>query len=250
LPFKRALPVVWVVGGSGELGRAVARQLEPAYNIVNLSRRSAGSNSGRLQNVRIDLSVIGRVRAAVGALLQEDMPRGVVFCQRYRPSSKARDAGILAAITTEVLSSQAIIEQILASRKTPAGRRPPVSVVVVSSVNANLISEDLPFWYHWLKASQLQLTRYYSALSSRHGRLNVNCIAAGTFLKRPLSSYTKSRQALLKRLARRTAAQRVAGVQDIARLVQWLISDDAAVLNGQVLTLDGGLSNILQETLI
>jgi NAD(P)-dependent dehydrogenase (short-subunit alcohol dehydrogenase family) len=248
LPFKRALPVVWVVGGSGDLGRAVARQLEPAYNIVNLSRRSAGSNSGSLQNVRVDLSAAGRVRAAVGALLREDVPRGVVFCQRYRPSSKARDAGILAAISTEVLSSQAIIEQILASRKTAARRRAPVSVVVVSSVNANLISEGLPFWYHWLKASQLQLTRYYSAVSG--GRLNVNCIAAGTFLKQPLSSYPKSRQAFLKRLARRTAAQRVAGVQDIARLVQWLISDDAAVLNGQILTLDGGLSNILQETLL
>jgi NAD(P)-dependent dehydrogenase (short-subunit alcohol dehydrogenase family) len=250
LPFKRALPVVWVVGGSGDLGRAVALQLEPAYNVVNLSRRSAGSNSGRLHNVRVDLSVAVRVRAAVSALLREDVPRGVVFCQRYRPSPKARDAGILAAVTTEVLASQAIIEQILASRKTAARRRAPVSVVVVSSANANLMSEDLPFWYHLLKASQLQLTRYYSALSRGHGRLHINCIAAGTFLKQPLSSYPTSRQAFLKRLARRTAAQRVAGVQDIARLVQWLISDDAAVLNGQILTVDGGLSNILQETLI
>lgn len=246
MPFKRALPVVWVVGGSGELGRAIARQLEPAYNIVNLSRRSAGSNSGHLQNVRVDLSDAGRVRAAVSALLREAVPRGVVFCQRYRPASKAREAAILAAVGTEVLSSQAIIEQISASKKS---RGSAVSVVIVSSVNGNLISEGLPFWYHWLKASQLQLTRYYSAASGRSG-LNVNCIAAGTFLKGPLASYPKSRQAFLKRLARRTAAGRVAGVRDVARLVQWLISDDAAVLNGQILTLDGGLSNILQETLI
>lgn len=244
LKFDRQLPSAWLIGGSSKLGLSIADRLENKYNIVNLSRRSAKADSDRYFNVAVDLADIPQVRSTIKALLHVDNPRALVFCQRYRPSPGCDDVDVLSGINTEIISTQNIIEELIGNRAD--GK---CSIVVISSVNGVFVNKQLPFWYHWLKSSQIHLVRFYSIQNSEL-KINVNCVIAGSFLKDNIASYPEHHKIWLENLSRVCPIKRNTSVQDIAAVVEFLISDQAAMVNGQIITVDGGITNILQETLI
>jgi 3-oxoacyl-[acyl-carrier protein] reductase len=244
LKFERKVPSVWLVGGSGKLGISIAERLLSHFNVVNLSRRATKPNSERFFNLSVDLSDVSFVQALIKELLNEDSPRAVVFCQRYRPSVGSENVDVMLGMNTEIVSSQLIIQELINT-----GRKHKCSVVVISSVNGAFVSKQLPFWYHWLKSSQIALVKYYSV---KHGdlELNVNCLAAGSFLKDDFSVYPDHLQSQLSELGRSSPMKKNTSVHDIAAAVEFLISDQAIMINGQVISIDGGMTNILQETLI
>lgn len=243
MKFDRDLPHVWLVGGSGKLGLSMAERLEGEYNVTNLSRHAAKENSGSFFNEAIDLNEIPDALMTVQRLLNEAIPRAIVFCQRYRPSSDGDEVDMMSGINTEILSTQRIIEEL--SGRVSGGR---CSIVVISSVNGLFVNNALPFWYHWLKSSQIQLVRYYSAYNC--AGMNINCIAAGSFLKDDIAAYAPQHQDWLHRLGQFSPVKENVTAFDIAEIVRFLISEQAAMINGQTITVDGGITNILQETLI
>ncbi|MBI3508840.1 MAG: SDR family oxidoreductase [Chlamydiia bacterium] len=230
------LPIVWLVGGSGKLGQTIAGLLEPNYQVISLSRTACKANTHHFIHYPVDLS---QPLVALPDLLTHHLPRAIVFCQRYRPASQF-DMSI--ACNTEILSTQQILEESCAKATSP------LSVVIISSVNAFLINPHLSFWYHWLKASQIQLMKYYSVRKSA-STFHINCIAPGSFLKDTIENYPPSHRSFFE-LLQEWSAKNVCTVQNIAHLVEYLISDKAACINGQTITLDGGLTNRLQEELI
>lgn len=242
--FARRLPIAWLIGGSGKLGLSIAERLETEYNVVGFSRREAKPDSERFLNVSIDLSDISMVRVVTNDLLDKGVPKILVFCQRYRFSTDPGSEDVVVGMNTEIFSTQAIIESLI-SRRTK-GR---FSVVVISSVNGFLINKCIPFWYHLLKVSQLHLVKYYS-VNNGGLDINVNGIAVGSFLKSSIDDYPEPPKLWLKRLGQVSPKRGNLTVQEIASLVEVLVSDSVAAVNGQIVVMDGGLSNVLQETLI
>jgi len=234
-----------LVGGSGKLGLSIADRLEPEYNVVNLSRRLAKANSERFLNMSIDLADISQVQSKISGLLNGDSPspRAIVFCQRYRPHPDD-DVNVLQGINTEIIATPCIINEFV--NKRSEGK---CSIVVISSVNGMFVNKQLPFWYHWLKSSQIHLVKYYS-VKNGDLKMNVNCIAAGSFLKDEIAAYPVQQKDWLKNLSQSCPMKKITSVQDIAAAVELLISDYATMINGQIITIDGGMSNILQEALI
>jgi NAD(P)-dependent dehydrogenase (short-subunit alcohol dehydrogenase family) len=242
--FKQSLPVVWLVGGSGKLGRAISELLQHSYNVLCISRSHRAEGEDNPHHYKLDLSNEAEVQRSIEDLKTRAFPRGIVFCQRYRPDPKGSEIDVMSALHTEILSPQKIIEETCKSAS-----RGPLSIVLVSSVAGYLINTDIPFWYHWIKSSQIHLTKYYS-LCKRLDPFNINCIAAGTFLKAPFETYPASYRTLLDAIQTMNASRKMCTVQDIANIVEFLISDRAMCVNGQIITPDGGLTNRLQEGLI
>jgi NAD(P)-dependent dehydrogenase (short-subunit alcohol dehydrogenase family) len=226
----------WILGGQSALGHAVcvalqAQLLEPLV----VSRRAAAPG-------QLDLADVDAVRTWTAArIASHGVPAAIVTCQRYRPEGEPDQA---AAANLELFSVQAMLDAVCAE-DGPAR----CQVVLVSSANAQLINPAIPFWYHWLKASQLQLMRYYAAC--RKGALDrVNAVSPGSFVKVALASYPANLQAHFDKLREQLPSGRVLDVGDLAASIAFLLSPAAAAIHGQAIGLDGGVTHIFQETLI
>jgi 3-oxoacyl-[acyl-carrier protein] reductase len=244
IKFTRKLPVAWIVGGSSKLGLAIADNLLDKYDLVNLSRHQGKGDSDKYLNISLDLANKDGMDTLLEELISATEPRAVIFCQRYRALSSDKEADVLEAINVEIISTQRIIEFLIKK-----ALKKPCSIVVISSSNGMFVNKNIPFWYHWLKSSQIQLVKYYSVSNSRTS-ININCIAPNTFTKDQMDSYPSRLKIWFEKLKKTVPVKRVTDISDIASVIRFLISDNAIMINGQIISIDGGITNIFQETLI
>lgn len=226
----------WVLGGQSALGLAVCAAVEAKCMLpIAISRSSAAPG-------QLDLTNLDAVCAwTLARIASHGVPAAIVACQRYRPDGPPNHA---AASNLEVFAVQAMLEAMCA-QDGPAR----CQVVLVSSANAQWINPAIPFWYHWLKASQLQLMRYYAAC--RKGALDrVNAVTPGSFFKGEPAGYPAKLQAHFDNLGTRIPSGRVPDVGDLAASIAFLLSPAAAAIHGQAIGLDGGVTHLFQETLI
>lgn len=123
----------------------------------------------------------------------------------------------------------------------PALRRaaPGSSVVAISSVEAIVGHGALPA-YCASKAGLLGLVRSLAhGLGSEGIRVNAVCPGAvDTPMLAPLLALPQARQALEQRIP----VGRIARPEDVARVIRFLLSDEAAYVHGGTVVVDGGLT--------
>lgn len=121
-------------------------------------------------------------------------------------------------------------------KRSGAGR-----VVVISSGAGRSVSLTGIQAYASAKAAQIGLTRQLAHEFGPFG-ITVNCIAPGFILSNPTTirqweSYGETGQA---ELVEGIALRRLGAAEDIAHGVEFLVSDKAAWITGQTISIDGG----------
>ena len=233
-----------VIGGTRGLGRVVARLLgESGHRVSSIGRREAGPDDAvaNVRRWRADFSD----EAVVGATLREIIATSgsvdyVVFCQRYRDQADSWDGEL--RITLGL--TRAVIDALGDDGWGSADK----AMVMVSSVFGEWIGEGQPVGYHVAKAGMLQLMRYYAVNLGRRG-IRANAVTPFTFLKPESEQFYLGNQPLMDFYREAVPLGRLATADDIARVIRFLCSSDAAFINGQNLHVDGGLSAVWPETL-
>jgi len=233
-----------VIGGTRGLGRVVARLLgESGHRVSSIGRREAGPEDAvaNVRRWRADFSD----EAVVGATLREIIATSgsvdyVVFCQRYRDQADSWDGEL--RITLGL--TRAVIDALGDDGWGSADK----AMVMVSSVFGEWIGEGQPVGYHVAKAGMLQLMRYYAVNLGRRG-IRANAVTPFTFLKPESEQFYLGNQPLMDFYREAAPLGRLATADDIARVIRFLCSSDAAFINGQNLHVDGGLSAVWPETL-
>jgi enoyl-[acyl-carrier protein] reductase III len=112
-------------------------------------------------------------------------------------------------------------------------------IVSISSIGSRLV---LPIYtaVGVSKAALEALTRYLSIELAPKG-ISVNCVSAGAVETEALKFYTASED-LPTPIWRSTPAGRMVQPEDIAHLVAFLCSEEAFMIRGQVIVIDGGVS--------
>jgi NAD(P)-dependent dehydrogenase (short-subunit alcohol dehydrogenase family) len=110
------------------------------------------------------------------------------------------------------------------------------SFVAISS-GTSTIGESTRVAYGVSKAALNQLTRHLAVRYGRDG-IRANAIAPGFILTETAAAQVPAD--VQARLAAANPTRRLGAPDDIARVVVFLCSDDAAYVNGQVLHVDGG----------
>jgi NAD(P)-dependent dehydrogenase (short-subunit alcohol dehydrogenase family) len=238
--------IVLVSGGASDIGRATALRLAGAGAVVvvgDVSIEGAASVAGEVQNaggraicdVRREESVIAFVERAVAEFGTVDAVDHNAAWSHPRLDTDA--VGVDLGVWERAIEITTRGALLLARHAIPVMAAGGGGSIVTISSGTSTIGESTRVAYGVSKAALNQLTRHLAVRYGRDG-IRANAIAPGFILTETAAAQVPSDVQV--RLAEANPTRRLGTPDDIARVVVFLCSDDAAYVNGQVLHVDGG----------
>jgi NAD(P)-dependent dehydrogenase (short-subunit alcohol dehydrogenase family) len=244
--------VVVTGGGSGiglatalalaEAGRAVAVWDRDGASARNVARRCTDEFGVRASGLKVDVTVTSSLRTAVKKSRNElGTIGGLVHAAGIggpMPVTMIDDASWDAVLDVNLRAGATLTRELHASLLEA---NPGSSIVYVSSIEGYVGNPFLPA-YCASKAGLLGLTRSACSLLGPDG-IRVNAVCPGavdTPLLAPLLELPGAREHLITR----TPLRRLAQAEDIASVIRFLLSDEAAYVSGASLVVDGGMTAV------
>jgi 3-oxoacyl-[acyl-carrier protein] reductase len=236
-----------VTGGSRGLGLGIACQLAAAgYRVIAIARRlssqlaaamneAADAGRGELHFIAFDLGdikaipgMIQKIRKKFGPIygLINNAAIGTDGALAIMHNSQIEELVRVNTVSPIVLTKYAVRSMLSEGR----GR-----VVNVASIIGSTGYSGLSV-YGATKASMLGFTRSLAREVGRHG-VNVNAVAPGFIATAMTEGLDEAQRG---QVARRSALKRLAEVDDVANVVEFLLGDKAKNITGTVLTVDAG----------
>lgn len=240
------MPSVIVTGGSRGLGLGIARKLTGAgYDVITIARaqsdelreaieESSENDSGSLRFVQFDLGRIEDIPGLVRDLRKDGRIYGLVNNAAVGFDGTLaimHNSQIEQLVRINTLSPILLTKYVVRSMLSDGEGR----IVNVASIIGFTGYSGLSV-YGATKASMIGFTRSLAREVGRRG-INVNAIAPG-FLDTQMTQGLDDEQR--QKIARRSALRRLAGVEDVADAVEFLLGDGARSITGTVLTIDAG----------
>ncbi|HKA01794.1 MAG TPA: SDR family NAD(P)-dependent oxidoreductase [Candidatus Solibacter sp.] len=240
LDGRRAL----VTGGASGIGEATCRALTAAgatVTVADVDRARAESLAAQLPGATVlvfDIADESAVSGALGGVTQLDIlvnNAGIGLVGSIEETEPVDFERLLRVnVSGAYLVTRALMPQLLAS---PAG-----GIVNLGSA-AGLVGIKRRFAYCATKGAVVAMTRQLAVEYA--GRLRVNCICPGTvdtpFVEGYLEKYhAHEKEKVRAELNQRQPVGRLGRPEEIAHLVLYLCSPEAAFVTGSVVTIDGG----------
>jgi len=163
----------------------------------------------------------------------------LIFFQRFRGTDEVWRG----EIETSLTATKAVVEAL--QDRFAAGEK---AIVIVCSINGELIAGNLPIGYHAAKAALQQMARYWAlALGSRG--IRVNSVSPGTVLKEESKQFFLRDRRLSDLYRRITPLGRFGHAREVAQVIGCLCSEQTSFVTGQDIVVDGGISLQWQESL-
>ncbi|MGN9838436.1 SDR family NAD(P)-dependent oxidoreductase [Nonomuraea sp. H19] len=235
-----------VTGGGRGIGKAVVERLLREKGTVVAVERDADALAWAGPGV---IPVIGdaadeQAAARAADLAQESgtltgwVNNAAVFRDASVHSSPVGEVRALIAANVDL----AVVGCATAVRRFLAASTPGAIVNITSHQATRAVPGSLP--YATAKAATEGLTRSLAVEYGKHG-IRVNAVAPGTVATERYASFLASRTpeeaaAVEEQLATLHPLGRVATSAEVASVVAFLLSDDAAFVNGATVPVDGG----------
>ncbi|MCZ7526685.1 MAG: SDR family oxidoreductase [Acidimicrobiia bacterium] len=228
--------VALVTGAAGGIGAAIVDRLAKAdYEVVAGDVADPGPERPGVHPVRLDVTSPDDVAAAVAAAAERGRFRALVNCAgflRSTPVDGTAEADVEATVAVNLVGTMRVC------RAAAAALRAPAAIVNIGSIAAASGSAPGVSAYGATKAG---LEGYTRALACELGPrdVRVNLLAPG-FVRAPMSELLRSTPRGEERLVRQVPLGRLAEPEEIAEVVEFLLSERASYVNGVVLPVDGG----------
>lgn len=230
-----------IVGGAGGIGSALAEMLAEDGVPLVLAGRSRETLHGFAEQIGAKVRVLDATHPEeLQAVMAEEGPFfGAVNCVGsilVKPAHLTTDEDYDHAFAQNVKTAFNLVRAAAPSMRKNGG-----SIVLMSScaASAGLASHEL---IAAAKAAVEGLTRA-AAASYASWNVRVNAVAPG-LVDTPLSSHITQKKAALEASRSMHPIGRIGAPKDIARAIRFLLDPEADWITGDVMHVDGGLSNL------
>lgn len=254
MSFSIAGKTAIVTGGASGIGLAIGRHFADAgANVMfadidekrlidELGEQAEGSNIRYFAgDLREKLTIANLLSATLDAFDQVDIlvngARQVIPSDPLDPDDDSMrtllNQNLMPALRLSQLVAKRMIKQADGDVESPAG-----TIINLSSIAARRTHPDL-MAYSVSTAALDQLTRSL-AVALAPKRIRVNSIALGSVMSASLQSTLKDNRDYRVDIEKHTPLARIASATELTETAQYLASDAAGFVTGQILTIDGG----------
>jgi 3-oxoacyl-[acyl-carrier protein] reductase len=240
--------VALVYGGRSPIALALCRQLSESGQEVHLITRNRDEALVKLASnhncKHVHECDLENQESSIALALEIDKKTGgleaIAFVHRYR----SQTSNPIKQYEVEVYTPFKIIESMAGQ-----SRDKQCAVVVTTSPAGRTVVGDQDFQYHASKAALSQLVRFGSVRFSANN-LRINGVSPGSFIfKERAAEYYSKNPEVVANANKLIPLSRMGTVTEIANVALFLLSEKSSYLNGQILEVDGGLSNLDQASL-
>ena len=233
-----------VTGAAQGIGRAIAQGLATSgARVLAVDRDAAGLRALAHENIAtavLDVTDAGAIAAVLGHFGPVDIlvhSAGGVCGQVGQPAESVSAADWHAILGVNLTGAFLMAQAVIPGMKQAAAGR----IVTISSGAGLGVSLTGIQAYAAAKAGEIGLTRQLAHELGPHG-ITVNSVAPGFVRSNPATerqwqAYGEDGQ---RGIIERIAVRRTGTPEDIANAVLFLVSDHAAWITGQILSVDGG----------
>lgn len=259
MSFSIAGKTAIVTGASSGIGLAIAQHfVEAGANVVfaDSDEKSLKKELGEAADVdgparyfagdlRQKLAMANLLSATIDAFERVDIL--VNGARQMLPTSPldAEDDSVAQLLELNLMSNLRL-SQMVARRMIAQGEGSEAqnlgTIINLSSIAARRTQPEL-LGYSISTAAVDQMTRSL-AVALAPERIRVNAVAFGSVMSAALRESLKDNAVYREEIKASTPQGRIAGPREVAEAVQFLASDSAGFMTGQVMTVDGGRSLI------
>lgn len=233
-----------VTGAAQGIGRAIATGLAACgADVLAVDRDIAGLAAVAAERVRtaeVDVTDAASIATALNGIGTVDIlvhSAGGV-CGQVGQAAEAVTSAQWQAILNVNLTGAFLMAQAVIPAMKAAGAGRILTISSGAGIGVSLTGIQA---YAAAKAGEIGLTRQLAHELGQYG-ITVNSVAPGFIRSNPSSerqwqAYGEERQA---QMIERIAMRRLGTAQDIANMVTFLVSDQAAWVTGQIISVDGG----------
>lgn len=247
-----------VTGSANGIGLAIARHfVEKGANVmfadmdedrleaeVGAEARAEGTVRMFAGDLRQKLTINNLLSATVDAFDRVDIlvnaSRQVVLSDPLDPEGDAVEALLDQNLITSLRLTQMTARRMIRHAEKSGAEGMIGAVVNLSSIAAQRVQPEL-MGYSISCAALDQMTRAMAVALAPKG-IRVNAVAFGSVMSASLQGLLKDSPDYRQMITDGTPLNRIAGADELAETVQFLASDAAGFITGQVITVDGGRS--------
>ncbi len=238
--------VYLLIGGSGGIGTALARRLVDRGATVILAGRDTPRTSARAAEFggfpeTVDATSFQAVQDLVARVVEQhgrlDGVANLAGSILIKPVASVSEAEFHETIHQNLTTAFATVRA--AARPMQKAGRGSIVLMASCAARIGLIHHEA---IAAAKAGVIGLTQSAAASLAGSG-VRVNCVAPG-LTDTPMASRLTSSESTRNASVAMHPLGRLGQPDDIARALEWLLTDDGSWVTGQTIGIDGGLSTI------
>ena len=225
-----------IIGASSGIGKALANQLANSghqvfgtYNTHEIIPESSSFKYTHLNVLDEDISL---------DFLPETLD-GIIYCPgsiNLRPFERIKPADFTNDFNLQVVGAIKIIQAVASKLK----KSEHANIILFSSV---AVQTGLPF-HSQVAASKGAIEGLTKALAAEYApKIRVNCVAP-SLTDTPLAASFVNSDQKREANAQRHPLKRIGTTDDIANMVEFLLSAKASWITGQIMHVDGGIGSL------
>ena len=225
-----------IIGGSGGIGMALAKQLaQSGNNVIATYNKNEPVQVG--SNIRFhQLNILDDT---ITLDFLPDELSGIIYCPgsiNLRPFERIKPIDFESDYKLQVIGAIKIIQAVLPKLKKAEN----ASIVLFSTV---AVQSGFPF-HTQVAASKGAIEGLTKALAAEYApKIRVNCIAP-SLTDTPLAANLLNSDQKKEANAARHPLKRIGTAEDIAHIAAFLLSEKASWITGQIMHVDGGMSSL------
>ena len=225
---------ILLIGGSHGIGLEIAKNLSATHNLIIASRTDEQLADLNVQHIPFDALTDTLDVNALPEILD-----GFVYCPgsiNLKPFKNLKMEHFQEDMDINYLKMVKVFQTVLPKLLQSS----QASVVLFSSVAA---STGMPF-HSSIAGAKAAVEGFAKAIAAEFApKMRVNVIAP-SITNTPLADKFLNSELKTERAAERHPLKKVGQPQDIAQMAQFLLSENAAWISGQVFHVDGGMSTL------